>query len=79
VTVEIAYPFQYAQVVPAGAAYHWGAGAALAIFIGLVSRILGVARGELLIPRLMFIFGSDIKAAGTASIGISVCVVRVAI
>jgi hypothetical protein len=36
---------------------------------------LGVAGGELLIPTMMFIFGADIKTAGTASIVVSVCVV----
>jgi uncharacterized membrane protein YfcA len=72
---EIAYPFQYAQVVPAGAAFHFGSGFALGIIIGLVSSILGVAGGELLIPTMMFIFGADIKTAGTASIVISLCVV----
>jgi uncharacterized protein len=68
-------PFQYAQVVPVGTAFHFGAGFALGIIIGLVSSILGVAGGELLIPTMMFIFGADIKTAGTASIVISVCVV----
>jgi uncharacterized membrane protein YfcA len=72
---EVAHPFQYAQAVPAGAAFHFGAGFALGIIIGLVSSILGVAGGELLIPTMMFIFGADIKTAGTASIVISVCVV----
>jgi uncharacterized membrane protein YfcA len=72
---EIAYPFQYAQVVPADAAFHCGSGIALGVVIGLVSSILGVAGGELLIPTMMFIFGADIKTAGTASIVISVCVV----
>jgi uncharacterized membrane protein YfcA len=72
---EVAYPFQYAQVVPTGAAFHFGAGLALGIIIGLVSSILGVAGGELLIPTMMFIFGADIKTAGTASIVISVCIV----
>jgi uncharacterized membrane protein YfcA len=72
---EVVYPFQYAQVVPAGAAFHCGAGIALGLVIGLVSSILGVAGGELLIPTMMFIFGADIKTAGTASIVISVCVV----
>ena len=66
---------QYAQVIPAGAALHFGAGFAFGIIIGLVSSILGVAGGELLIPTMMFIFGVDIKTAGTASIVISVCVV----
>ena len=69
------YPFQYAQVVPAGATFHLSAGFALGIIIGLVSSILGVAGGELLIPTMMFIFGADIKTAGTASIVVSVCVV----
>jgi uncharacterized protein len=62
-------------VIPAGAAFHFGAGFALGIIIGLVGSILGVAGGELLIPTMMFIFGADIKTAGTASIVISVCAV----
>ena len=72
---EVVYPFQLAQVISAGAAFHFGAGFALGIVIGLVSSILGVAGGELLVPTMMFIFGADIKTAGTASIVISVCVV----
>ncbi|MGC2076329.1 MAG: sulfite exporter TauE/SafE family protein [Xanthobacteraceae bacterium] len=72
---EVAHPFQYAQVIPAGAAFHFAAGFALGIIVGLVSSILGVAGGELLIPTMMFIFGADTKTAGTASIVISVCVV----
>src|SRR6516162_992250 len=72
---EVAYPFQYAQAIPAGAAFHFGTGFTLGIIIGFVSSILGVAGGELLIPTMMFIFGADIKTAGTASIVVSVCVV----
>jgi uncharacterized membrane protein YfcA len=72
---EVAHPFQYAQAITAGAASHFGVGFALGIIIGLVSSILGVAGGELLIPTMMFIFGADIKTAGTASIVISLCVV----
>jgi uncharacterized membrane protein YfcA len=72
---EVVYPFHYAQVIPAGAAFHFGAGLAFGVIIGLVSSILGVAGGELLVPTMMFIFGADIKTAGTASIVISVCVV----
>ena len=71
---EVVYPFRYAQVIP-GVAFHFGAGFALGIIIGFVSSILGVAGGELLIPTMMFIFGADIKTAGTASIVISICVV----
>src|SRR5262249_8143573 len=75
VLFEVAYPFQYIQVIPASVAFHFGAGFCLGIIIGLVSSILGVAGGELLIPTMMFVFGADIKTAGTASIVISVCVV----
>lgn len=40
--------------------------------IGLVSSLLGVAGGEVIIPTLMFVFGADIKVAGTASVMVSV-------
>jgi uncharacterized membrane protein YfcA len=72
---EVANPFPYAQLIPAGAIFHFAAGFALGIIIGLVSSMLGVAGGELLIPTMMFVFGADIKTAGTASIVMSVCVV----
>jgi uncharacterized protein len=72
---EVVRPFEYAQVITASAAFHFGAGFGLGIIIGLVSSILGVAGGELLIPTMMFVFGADITTAGTASIVISVCVV----
>lgn len=39
--------------------------------IGVVSSTLGVAGGELIIPTLIFIFGIDVKLAGTASLMIS--------
>ena len=74
ILLEVVYPFQYAQVIP-GAAFHFGAGFALGIIIGSVSSILGVAGGELLIPTMMFIFGADIKTAGTVSIVLSICLV----
>ena len=51
------------------------AGFAIGIAIGLVSSMLGVAGGELLIPTLIFVFGADIRTAGSASILISLCVV----
>lgn len=42
------------------------------VLIGVVSSLLGVAGGELIIPTLVFGFGVDIKAAGTAGLMISV-------
>jgi uncharacterized membrane protein YfcA len=46
-------------------------GLGFGICIGIVSSLLGVAGGELIIPTLILIFGTDIKIAGTASILIS--------
>ena len=47
------------------------------IGIGVVSSLLGVARGELIIPTLLFLFGIDVKTAGTLSLLISVPTVTV--
>jgi uncharacterized membrane protein YfcA len=47
-------------------------GVVAGVLIGVVSSLLGVAGGELIIPTLVFGFGVDIKAAGTASLMISV-------
>jgi uncharacterized membrane protein YfcA len=47
--------------------------------IGLVSSLLGVAGGELIIPTLLFAFGADIRAAGTASLLISLPTVAVGV
>lgn len=73
--VEVFFPFQYAGVLPPEATAHLAAGFAIGIGIGLVSSLLGVAGGELLIPTLIFVFGADIRTAGSASILISVGVV----
>jgi uncharacterized protein len=48
---------------------------ALGLFVGVVSSMLGVAGGELLIPALLFVFGCDIKVAGTCSLVISLAIV----
>lgn len=45
--------------------------------IGLVSALLGVAGGELIIPTLVFVFGADIRTAGTASVLVSLPTVSV--
>jgi uncharacterized membrane protein YfcA len=53
-----------------------GAVAVLAgLLVGALSSLLGVAGGEFIIPILIFIFGADIKTAGTASVLISIPVV----
>src|SRR5215204_5822523 len=72
---EAFLPFQSGDLLPASAAAHFGAGAAIGIGVGLVSSVLGVAGGELLIPALVLIFGADIKTAGSASILISLGIV----
>jgi uncharacterized membrane protein YfcA len=64
VLFEVAHPFQYAQVIRAGAAFHFGVGFALGIIIRLFSSILGVAGGELPIPTMMFIFGAVVRRSG---------------
>jgi uncharacterized membrane protein YfcA len=73
--VEVFFPFQYAAPVPPDVTAHLAAGFIIGIGIGLVSSMLGVAGGELLIPTLIFVFGADIRTAGSASILISVGVV----
>jgi uncharacterized membrane protein YfcA len=47
------------------------AAVAAGLVVGAVSSLLGVAGGELIIPTLVFLFGADIKTAGTASVLIS--------
>lgn len=54
-------------------------GAALGAAIGLVATLLGVAGGELLIPTLVFVHGLEVKAAGSASLAISVVIVAAAL
>jgi uncharacterized protein len=61
--------------VPTSVPAHLLIGTAIGVGIGLVSSVLGVAGGELLIPTLIFIFGADIRAAGSASILISLGIV----
>jgi uncharacterized protein len=73
--LELVLPFQRAGLLPESSAFHFVAGAAIGLGIGLVSSVLGVAGGELLIPALIFVFGADIKTAGSVSILISLGVV----
>lgn len=74
---EAAFPFQYAPLLPESLTVSLFAGIAIGIGIGLVSSVLGVAGGELLIPTLIFIFGADIRTAGSASILISLGIVLI--
>ena len=45
------------------------------LLVGAISSLLGVAGGEFIIPILIFIFGADIKTAGTVSVLISIPIV----
>lgn len=58
--------------IPMSSIVSFIAGVAFGVGIGAVSSLLGVAGGELIIPTLILIFGLDIKAAGTASVLISI-------
>jgi uncharacterized membrane protein YfcA len=73
--VEAVAPFQEAALLPPDAPVDFLAGVAIGVGVGLVSAVLGVAGGELLIPALIFLFGVDIKTAGSASILISLGIV----
>ena len=45
------------------------------LLVGAISSLLGVAGGEFIIPILIFLFGADIRTAGTASVLISIPIV----
>jgi uncharacterized protein len=67
--------FASGDLLPASVPAHLGAGFGIGLGVGVVSSVLGVAGGELLIPALILIFGTDIKTAGSASIIISLGIV----
>lgn len=67
--------FASGDLLPPDVRLHLAVGIGIGLGVGLVSSILGVAGGELLIPALVLVFGADIKAAGSASILISLGVV----
>lgn len=68
--VEAFVPWRGAGV-PFGLEVRLPLAAALGFGIGVASSLLGVAGGELIIPTLVFVFGADVKIAGTASVMIS--------
>jgi uncharacterized membrane protein YfcA len=69
--VESMVPQQSILLIPNIWQVRVGAGVLLGGVIGFVSSVLGVAGGELIIPTLIFVFGVDIKTAGTASLLVS--------
>ncbi|MCI0429181.1 MAG: sulfite exporter TauE/SafE family protein [Rhodospirillales bacterium] len=72
---EAFIPFERALLVSPSETLRALAGVVVGLGVGVVSSMLGVAGGELLIPALIFIFGADIKIAGTASLIISLFIV----
>lgn len=47
------------------------AGVLAGIAIGIVAALMGVAGGELLIPTIVLLYGTDIKIAGSLSLAVS--------
>ena len=75
--IEGFLPQRVPALLPANDLAWVAAGLSFGLAIGLVSSLLGVAGGELIIPTLIFAYGMEVKAAGTASLMISlptVCV-----
>ncbi|MGD9601825.1 MAG: sulfite exporter TauE/SafE family protein [Gammaproteobacteria bacterium] len=76
---EAFFSNQRAALVPAGFLPRFIVAIPLGLAIGAVAALLGVAGGELLIPTLIFLFGADMTAAGTASILVSLVLVPTAL
>lgn len=49
-----------------------GVGVIAGLGIGVVAAVLGVAGGELLIPTIIFLFGADLKLAGSLALAVSI-------
>lgn len=77
--VEGFLPQALPALLPPVLVWRIGAGILFGLVIGLVSSLLGVAGGEIIIPTLVFAFGSDIKTAGTASLLVSLPTVLVGV
>src|SRR5437016_4829171 len=65
-------PADMPALVPAEPGWQMVGGVALGLSIGTASTFLGVAGGELLIPTLIFVFGVDIRTAGSAVLFVSI-------
>ena len=72
---EAFFPFATGDLLPPSTGANFVAGFNIGLAVGIVSSVLGVAGSELLIPALMLVFGANIKAAGSASILISLGIV----
>lgn len=77
--VEAVLPDGFSAGLPDVAPLRIAVGVAAGIAIGMVSSLLGVAGGELIIPTFIFVFGADVKTAGTASLIISLPTVLVGV
>ena len=53
-------------------------GIAAGVLIGVVAALMGVAGGELLIPTIVLLYGTDIKIAGSLSLAVSLPTMLVA-
>ena len=76
---ETVFAGSTAIALPQNPVLRASAAVGLGLMVGAVSSLLGVAGGELIIPILIFIFGADIKSAGTASLLIATPIVLVGI
>jgi uncharacterized membrane protein YfcA len=70
--VERFLPAGEPALVPAEPGWQIVVGLILGAAIGTASTFLGVAGGELFIPALVFVFGADIRTAGTAVLLVSI-------
>lgn len=76
---EAAYTGDMPFALPHNTLVRSGVGLLAGLLVGAISSLLGVAGGEFIIPILIFIFGADIKTAGTLSLLISLPVVAVGV
>ena len=77
--VESFLPQDVPGLLPDSLLVHLAAAVIFGLGIGMVSSLLGVAGGELIIPTLVFAFGTGIKTAGTASLLVSLPTVAVGV
>ena len=77
--VESTYSGDLPFALPHNTLVRSGVGFLAGVVVGAISSLLGVAGGEFIIPILIFIFGADIKTAGTLSLLISLPVVAVGV